>query len=62
VKNSVTENKVEYNFDFTEKYEKQSDQNLINVKGNLRKKSLQHVLAGYSKNIFRWFGRYWFHC
>ena len=38
VKNPVTENKVEYNFDFTEKYEKQSDQNLINVKGNLRKK------------------------
>ena len=34
----VTENKVEYNFDFTEKYEKQSDQSLINVKGNLRKK------------------------
>jgi hypothetical protein len=38
--NSVTENKVEYNFDFTEKYEKQSDQSLINAKGNLRKKSL----------------------
>ena len=35
----VTENKVEYNFDFTEKYEKQSDQSLINVKGNLRKKN-----------------------
>jgi hypothetical protein len=38
VKNPVTENKVEYNFDFIEKYEKQSDQSLINVKGNLRKK------------------------
>ena len=38
VKNPVTENKVEYNFDFTEKYEKQSDQSLINVKGYLRKK------------------------
>jgi len=36
----VTDNKVEYNFDFTEKYEKQSDQSLINVKGNLRKNSL----------------------
>ena len=36
----VTYNKVEYNFDFTKKYEKQSDQSLINVKGNLRKNSL----------------------
>ena len=36
----VTDNKVEYNFDFTEKYEKQSDQSLVNVKGNLRKNSL----------------------
>jgi hypothetical protein len=35
----VTDNKVEYNFDFNEKYEKQSDQSLINVKGNLRKNS-----------------------
>ena len=34
----ITDNKVEYNFDLTEKYEKQSDQSLINVKGNLRKK------------------------
>ena len=38
VKNPVTDYKVEYNFDFPEKYEKQSDQSLINVKGNLRKK------------------------
>ena len=29
-----------YNFDFTKKYKKQSDQSLINVNGNLIKKSL----------------------
>jgi hypothetical protein len=36
----VTDNKVVYNFDFTKKYKKQSDQSLINVKGNLIKNSL----------------------
>jgi hypothetical protein len=51
VKNPVTDYKVEYNFDFPEKYEKQSDQSLINVKGNLRKKII--ILEKCSPNPHR---------
>ena len=42
----VTDNKVEYNFYFIEKYEKQSDQRLINVKGNLKRKKKQNHYFG----------------